>query len=76
MGIRRELGVRAGRKLSTTTMPSDGDPTDFISTMDDLRLRLADMGEQILDATYADLLLISSGRCITENDHSCWSKSS
>ena len=44
-------------KLFTTTMPSGGDPTDFISTMDDLRLRLAYMGEQILDETYAGLLL-------------------
>ena len=51
MGIRRELGVRAGRKLFTTTMPSGGDPTDFISTMDDVRLSLADMGEKILDDT-------------------------
>ena len=40
-------------------MPSGGDLTDFISTVDDLRLRLADMGEQILDDTYADLLLNS-----------------
>ena len=31
----------------------------LISTMDDLRLRLADMGEQILDDTYTDLLLNS-----------------
>ena len=46
-------------KLFTTTMPSGGDPTDFISTTDDLRLRLADIGEQILDDTYADLLLNS-----------------
>ena len=38
-------------KLFTTTMLSGGDPTDYISTMDDLRLRLADMGEQILDDT-------------------------
>ena len=40
-------------------MPSGGDPIDFISTMDDLRLGLADMGAQILDDTYADLLLNS-----------------
>ena len=40
-------------------MPSGSDPTDFISTMGDLRLRLADMEEQILDDTYADLLLSS-----------------
>ena len=40
-------------------MPSGGDPAYFISTMDDLRLRLADMQQQILDDTYADLLLNS-----------------
>ena len=49
----------ACREKVFTTMPSGGDPNDFISTMDDLRLRLADMGEQILDDTYADLLLKS-----------------
>ena len=57
MGIQRKPGVRAGKLF--TMMPSGGDPTDFISTMDDLRLRLADMGEQIFDYTYADLLLTS-----------------
>ena len=46
-------------KLFTITMPSGGDPTDLISTMDDLRLRLADMGDQIVDETYADVLLNS-----------------
>ena len=46
-------------KLFNITMPFGGYPTDFISTMDDLRLRLADMGEQLLDDTYAGLLLNS-----------------
>ena len=46
-------------KLFTTTMPSGGDPIDFISTVDNLRLLLADMGEQILHDTYADLMLNS-----------------
>ena len=55
MGIQRKPGVRAGKLF--TMMPSGGDPTDFISTMDDLGLRLADKGEKILDDTYADLLL-------------------
>ena len=50
---------RACREKLSTTMPSGGDPTDFISTMDDLRLRLVDMGEQILDDTYADMMLNS-----------------
>ena len=48
---------RACREKLFTTIPSGGDPTDFIYTMDDLRLRLTDIGEQILDDTYADLLL-------------------
>ena len=40
-------GRRACReKLFTTTMASGGDPTDFISTMDDLRLHLADKGSK------------------------------
>ena len=39
-------------------MRAGSDP-DFIAKMDDLRLRLADMGEEILDDTYADLLLNS-----------------
>ena len=34
------------------------DPTDFIAKMDVLRLRLAGMGDDILDDTYADLSLI------------------
>ena len=38
-------------KLLTTITPSGGHPTDLISIMDDLQLRLADMGEQILDDT-------------------------
>ena len=58
-GSTKEARRACREKLFTTTMPSGGDPTDFISTMDDLRLRLADMGEQILDDTYADLLLNS-----------------
>ena len=35
-------------------MPSGGDPTDFISTIDDMRPRLADIRERILDDTYAN----------------------
>ena len=40
-------------------MKPGGDPVDFIASMDDLRLRLEDMGEKILDDTYADVLLNS-----------------
>ena len=72
----------ACREKVFTTMPSGGDPTDFISTMDDLQLRLADMGEQILDDTYADLLLNSFPKefaFIRQMNHrdrsSRWSKS-
>ena len=35
------------------------DPADFIVKMKDVRLRLADMGEEILDDTYACLLYTS-----------------
>ena len=50
-GNTKEARRACREKLFTTTMPSGGDPTDFISTMNDLRLRLADMGEQIVDET-------------------------
>ena len=35
------------------------DPADVIAEMDDLRLRLADMGKEIIEDSYADLLLNS-----------------
>ena len=58
-GNTKESRRACREKQFTTTMPSGDDPTDFISTMDDLQLRLADMGEQILDDTHADLMLNS-----------------
>ena len=42
-GNTKEARRACREKLFTTTMPSGSDPTDFISTMGDLRLRLADM---------------------------------
>ena len=45
---------RACREKLFTTVPSGGDPTDFISTIDDMRPRLADIRERILDDTYAN----------------------
>ena len=59
MEIRRKPGGRAGKKLFSSVMRAGSDPTDFIAKMDGLRLRLADMGEEILDDTYVDLLLNS-----------------
>ena len=51
---------RAGReKLFSRSMKPGGDPVDFIASMDDLRLRLEDMGEKILDDRYADVRLNS-----------------
>ena len=47
------------KKLFCESMKPGGDPVDFIATMDDLRLRLEDTGEKILDDTYADVLLNS-----------------
>ena len=46
-------------KLSSKSMKPGGDPVDHIATMDDLRLRLEDMGEKILDDTYAVRVLNS-----------------
>ena len=43
-GNTKEARRACREKLFTTTMPSGGDPADFISTMDDLRLYLAGMG--------------------------------
>ena len=38
-------------------MESGEDPEDFLSKMDDLRLRLRDMGEEITDESYEDVIL-------------------
>ena len=59
MEIRRKPGGRAGKRLFSSAMRGGSDPTEFIAKMNDLRPRLADMGEEILDGTYADLLLNS-----------------
>ena len=50
-GNTKEARCACRVKLFTITMPSGGDPTDFISTMDDVRLHLADTGEEFLDDT-------------------------
>ena len=44
-------------KLFSSAKRAGSDPTDLIAKMEDLRLRLVDMGEEVLDDTYADLLL-------------------
>ena len=44
-------------KTFSKSIKPGGDPVDFIAAMDDLRLRLEDMEEEILDNTYADMLL-------------------
>ena len=57
---KRQEARRASReKLFSSAIRAGSDPTDFIAKVDDLRLRLADMGEEILAYTYADLLLSS-----------------
>ena len=58
-GNTKEARRACREKLFSSAMRAGSDPTDFIAKMDDLRLRLADMGEEILDDTYADLLLNS-----------------
>ena len=60
MEIRRKPGGRAGKKLFSSVMRAGSDPTVFIAKMDDLRLRLRDMGAENLDDTYADCLLYTS----------------
>ena len=58
-GNMKEARRACREKLFPSAMRARSDPTDLIANMDDLRLRLADMGEEILDDTYADLLLNS-----------------
>ena len=58
-GNTKEARQACREKLFSSAMRAGSDPTDFIAKIDDLRLRLADMGEEILDDTYADLLLNS-----------------
>ena len=43
-GNTKEARRACREKLYTTTMQSGGDPTDFVSNIDHLRLRLEDMG--------------------------------
>ena len=58
-GNTREARRACRDKLFSKSMKPDGDPVDFIATpIDDLRLRLEDMGEAIPD-TCADALLNS-----------------
>ena len=58
-GNTKEARRACREKLFSSVMRAGSDPTDFIAKMDGLRLRLADMGEEILDDTYVDLLLNS-----------------
>ena len=58
-GNTKEARQACREKLFSSAMRAGSDPTDCIAKMDDLRLRLTDMGEVILDDTYADLLLNS-----------------
>ena len=55
----KEARPACREKLFSKPMKPGGDPVDFIGTMDDLRRRLEDMQEKILDNTYADVLLNS-----------------
>ena len=58
-GNTKEARRACREKLFSSAKGAGSDPTDFVAKIDDLRLRLADMGEEILDDTYADLLLNS-----------------
>ena len=48
-GNTKEARRACREKLVSKSMKRGGDPVDFITTMNDLRLRLEDMGEKILD---------------------------
>ncbi|CAB1105631.1 unnamed protein product [Ectocarpus sp. CCAP 1310/34] len=56
-GSTKEARRACRYKLFHTTMKSGEDPSDFLAKMDDLRLRLEDMGEKIPDESYEDVLL-------------------
>ena len=58
-GSTNEARRTCREKRFSKSMKPGGEPADFIATMDDLRLRLEDMGEKILDHTYADMMLNS-----------------
>ena len=58
-GNTKEARRACREKLFSSVMRAGSDPTDFIAKMDDLRLRLADIGDEILDDTYACLLYTS-----------------
>ena len=58
-GNTKEARRACREKLFSSAICAGSDPTDFIAKMDDIRLRLADMGEEILDDTYACLLYTS-----------------
>ena len=58
-GNTKEARRACREKLFSSAMRAGRDPIDFMAKMDDLRLRLADMGDEMLDDTYADLLLNS-----------------
>ena len=46
-------------KLFNNLMKPGSDPVDYFATMDELRLRLKDFGEELIDNSYADVLLRS-----------------
>ena len=44
-------------KLFNNPMKPGSDPVDYFATTDELRLRLKDFGEELIDDSYADVLL-------------------
>jgi len=46
-------------KLFNNPMKPGSDPVDYFATMDELQLRLKDFGEELIDDSYADVLLRS-----------------
>ena len=53
----KEIRRECREQLLNTVMPSGEDPADFVSRMDETRLRVKDMGESLPDESYEDLIL-------------------
>ena len=65
-GCTKEARRACHEKLTTLKMEDKQDPEDFFFKMDDLRQRLAEMGEVVSDERYEDIIL----QGIT-NDYDC-----
>ena len=56
-GNTKEACRACREKLTHASMKSGEDPIDFFAKLDEQRLRLADMGETLMDESYEDMIL-------------------